>query len=81
MAADHLFRLLVPNAPLHRRTEGDEPRGIDFAARSEAIRTVIPGLQSPTLVSTYDGSIDRILFCFPAGLGLRPARWSPATRR
>lgn len=66
MAADHLFRLLVPNAPLHRRTEGDEPGGIDFAARSEAIRTVIPGLQSPTLVSTYAGSIDRILFCFPA---------------
>jgi hypothetical protein len=27
---------------------------------------VTPGLQSPTLVSSYDGSIDRILFCFPA---------------
>jgi hypothetical protein len=64
--------VLVPNAPLHRRTEVDVPRSFDFAPRARAIRKVTPGLQSPALVSSYDGSIDRILFCFPADSATDP---------
>ena len=60
-----LYRLLVPDAPLHRRTETDE-RPAEVVARSGALRAVQPGLQSPSLVSSYAGSIDTILFCFPS---------------
>jgi hypothetical protein len=66
MAATSLYRILVPNAPLHRRTEVDEPRSIEFRPRATALREVAPGLEAPTLVSSYKGSIDTILFCFPA---------------
>lgn len=72
MAANPLFRLLVPNAPLQRRTEVDEPRGLEFVPRARARRKVTPGLQSPALVSSYEGSIDRILFCFPAEAAANP---------
>jgi hypothetical protein len=72
MAAGPLFRLLVPNAPLHRRTEVDEPSGMEFVPRARAIRRRRPGLQSPSLVSSYEGSIDRILLCFPASLAADP---------
>jgi hypothetical protein len=61
-----LYRLLVPDAPLHRHTEVDEPRGPQFGPRAAAVREVVPGLESPSLVSSFDGAIDRILFCFPA---------------
>ena len=30
------------------------------------MREFAPGLKSPSLVSSFDGSIDRILFCFPS---------------
>ena len=65
MATPPLFRLLCPNAPLDRRTEGDAPQRPDFLPRARAMRAVRPGLGSPSLVSSYAGSIDRILFCFP----------------
>ncbi|MGH9180075.1 MAG: hypothetical protein ACRD0N_16205 [Acidimicrobiales bacterium] len=64
MPARSLYRVLVPDAPLHRRTEVDEPRGP--RSRAAAGREVVPGLQAPRLVSSYEGSIDRILFCFPS---------------
>lgn len=59
-----LYRVLVPNAPVHRRTETDE-RPPETTARAGALQEVQPGLQSPSLVSSYAGSIDKILFCFP----------------
>jgi hypothetical protein len=69
--SNSLYRKLVPGAPPHRRTEGDEPKSEDFQRRVAAIRPtmdadVVPaGLQAPRLVSSCAGSIDRILFCFP----------------
>jgi hypothetical protein len=66
MPADSLYRILVPDAPLHRRTEVDEPRRVEFGPRARAVRAVAPGLESPALISSYAGSIERILFCFPS---------------
>ena len=65
MANTALFRLLFPGAPLDRRTEGDVPQRREFDLRARAMRAVTPGLVNPSLVSSYAGSIDRILFCFP----------------
>lgn len=61
-----LYRVLVPDAPVHPRTEVDEDRTTVFRARAQAVRQVVPGLQSPRLVSSFDGSIDQVLFCFPS---------------
>ena len=66
--ASQLFRILVPDAPLHRRTESDAPVSRATGARVAAVRRVVPGLQSPALVSSYAGTIERILFCFPAAM-------------
>ena len=71
MTTGALYRVLVPDAPQHRRTEGDEHRDAIFTirARSTALlrgRKLAPGLQTPELVSSCDGSIDRILFCLPS---------------
>lgn len=66
MPTRSLYRTLVPEAPLHRRTDVDEPRRPDFGRRAAAVRQVGAGLESPSLVSSFDGSIDRILFCFPS---------------
>ncbi len=70
MSNSLIYRTLVPNAPLYRRTEGDEFRDTLFALRTKSNgflleKAVIAGLQEPTLVSSFSGSIDRILFCFP----------------
>ena len=65
MANSALFRLLFPNAPLDRRTEGDPPQRPEFGLRAEAMRAVKPGLDSPSLISSCAGSIDRILLCLP----------------
>jgi hypothetical protein len=65
MAARSLYRTLVPDAPLHRRTEVDAPRLPKDELRTRAAREVVPGLQSPQLVSSFGGAIETILFCFP----------------
>lgn len=70
MSNNLIYRTLVPDAPLHRRTEGDEFRGSLFTLRAKSNsflleKAIVPGLQEPTLVSSFRGSIDRILFCFP----------------
>ena len=83
MPSDALYRILVPNAPLHRRTEADEPRGVEFGARASAVREVKPGLD-PEPVSSYAGSIERILFCFPCWVVGEPelvAGYSPCSTR
>lgn len=68
MISPALFRELVPDAPPFRRTEGDPPatRALKKRALSESPR---PGttmkLDTPRLVSTFRGSIDKLLFAFP----------------
>jgi hypothetical protein len=73
MASGSLFRLLIPDAPLHRRTEVDQPTSPAFAPRARAVRPLRPGLDTPTLVSSYQGAIERILFCFASGLADDPS--------
>jgi hypothetical protein len=64
-----LYRLLVPHAPLHRRTERDRrPAPAGPRARAGALlrgRAATPGLQRPSLVSSFRDRIDTILFAFP----------------
>ncbi len=71
MISPSLHRFLVPNAPPLRRTERDIVPGTAVATRSAAVRQARPGLSSPTLVSSCDGAIERILLCFPASLAVR----------
>ena len=68
MVSDSLYRKLVPDAPLHRRTDRD-PVGDASRARSEALRAATPpapGLSDPRLHSTWQGRIEQILVAFPA---------------
>ncbi len=63
-----LFDTLVPEAPLHRRTDTDRSETAEVRRDSGRLlrqRDLIPGLQSPRLVSSYDGRIDQILLCIP----------------
>lgn len=68
MANDSLYRQLVPDAPLHRRTERDASEG--QLSRVEAGRSITEpvraGLQRPRLISSCAGTIDQIMFVFPA---------------
>ena len=69
MSYELIYRTLVPNAPLYRRTQGDGA-GPLFESRSSSNNVLLgkaltPGLQQPSLVSSFKGSIDAILFCFP----------------
>jgi len=66
MNKDSLYRVLVPDAPLHLHTEVDAVRAPEFATRGAVVKEFSPGLDAPSLVSSFDGSIDRILFCFPS---------------
>jgi hypothetical protein len=68
MVSEQLYRRLVPDAPLHRRTDRD-PVGDSALERFESIRTATPptpGLDKPRLTSTFSGRIERILFVLPA---------------
>jgi hypothetical protein len=60
--------ILVPGRPLPRRTDRDIPRdtSVTRRARSVATRRVQPGLQSPSLVSSFHGRIEVIMLCLPA---------------
>lgn len=65
------FRALFPNAPEHARTDGDQelfPAHNQLrllASRSVRLTAETPGLNKPSLISSYKGAIDRILFSFP----------------
>lgn len=70
MSHPHLLKLLVPDAPLHKRTERDVPASRDVEARARAgpslaERAAVPGLAEPSLISSYAGSIDALLLAFP----------------
>jgi hypothetical protein len=63
-----LYRTLVPDAPLHRRTEADPG-----TARGRERRTAVlgataptPGLDKPRLNSSWQGRIEQLLLCLPA---------------
>lgn len=70
MASDIVYRTLVPDAPRHRRTEYDArearlnvpPRPQRFPVDFASARA----LHKPSLISSFNGSLDRILFCFPS---------------
>jgi hypothetical protein len=74
-----LYRILVPDAPLQRRTEGDisdlSPFGGHNKWNNKILENVpVPGLQNPSLISSCKGSISRVLFCFPAMAVEEPGR-------
>ena len=103
MRKDAVYTLLVPDARPHKRTDRDVVSG-DLLSRVAAINTfrlaaptAAPGAGSPSLVSSFQGSMDELLLAFP-GYGvaapelsdgyrsligaLRPGtRASPAARR
>jgi hypothetical protein len=69
MSNHALYRTLVPDAPMHRRTESDPPGDVRFKLRtwsSKWLEGIAPSIPQPRLVSSYAGVIDRVLFCFPA---------------
>lgn len=71
MSNSHIYRSLVPDAPRYKRTEGDEYRDSLFSLRAKSNlilleKSITPGLQKPRLISTYAGTIEKILFCFPS---------------
>ena len=70
MSYSHLYRILVPDAPLHRRTDRDTFPTVEFALRADATNflreaAIQPGLQQPRLVSSFAGTMDALLFAFP----------------
>jgi hypothetical protein len=70
MSRAHVYRILVPDAPLHRRTDRDTFATPEAARRVDATnflreRAAQPGLQTPRLLSTFSGSIDALLFVWP----------------
>jgi hypothetical protein len=74
-----VYRRLVPRAPLHRRTERDRRPTVEHARRARAGallrgKAITPGLQTPSLVSSYQGQIATILFAFPNFGVMEPSR-------
>jgi hypothetical protein len=70
MLSPTLFHFLVPDAPLHRRTDRDERPSARISDRADSEKflkeiVVRPGLEKPTLVSSFAGAIKSILFAFP----------------
>ena len=71
MASSRLYRRLVPEAPPHRRTDRDAflspeaERRVKVAGRL-AQRLAQPGLQTPALISSWQGAIETLLLAFPA---------------
>ena len=70
-----LYRQLVPDAPQHRRTDRDAyvspeaEQRVRLAGRL-APRPTEPGLQTPALISSWEGTIETLLLAFPAyGVG------------
>jgi hypothetical protein len=69
MVSESIYRQLVPDSPLHRRTDRD-PVSDSSWERYESLRSAAPptpGLTDPRLHSTWQGRIEQILFAFPAG--------------
>jgi len=68
MPSSHLLRTLLPETPLHKRTEKDIYPDAATERRTKFIsvlRSRAVGIRSPSLTSSYAGSIDTIMFAFP----------------
>src|SRR3954468_4615176 len=68
MVSESLYRQLVPEAPLHRRTDRDPvpPAARERYASLRAAAPPTPGLTDPRLHSTWQGRIEQLLFAFPS---------------
>jgi hypothetical protein len=69
VASPKLYRRLVPDAPQYRRTEPDA-RSAEAEIRARlgprlTQRQAKAGLQAPSLISSWRGGIEEILFCLP----------------
>jgi hypothetical protein len=68
MISEHLYRQLVPSAPLHRRTDADPPDDATLE-RFDSLRAAIPrelALEEPRLTSSWRGRIEQLLFALPS---------------
>jgi hypothetical protein len=77
-----LLHTLVPDMPKHRRTESDGDRDAAFRGRNTMTNLMFGPLTapgSPSLISTYQGTIDRLLLSFPADM-VRDSRLAPGYR-
>ncbi|PWK83784.1 hypothetical protein C8D88_110240 [Lentzea atacamensis] len=64
---DAAYRFLVPDAPHHKRTDRDLFPAFDSTrAATLNVFRARPGVQRPSLVSSWSGSIDRLLLSFPS---------------
>src|SRR5687767_6979976 len=82
MASSSLYRQLVPDAPLYRRTDHDIYASPESERRaklaSRLARPVAqPGLHKPALVSSWRGTIDELLLALPT-YGVASPELSPA---
>jgi hypothetical protein len=68
MVSDSLYRQLVPDAPLHRRTDRDliPDSAAERYASLRAATPPTPGLQDPRLTSSWQGRIEELLLALPA---------------
>ena len=68
MPSSHLLRTLLPETPLHKRTEKDVYPDAATERRTKFVSVLRPralGIRSPSLTSSYAGTIDTIMFAFP----------------
>lgn len=64
---DAAYRFLVPDAPHHRRTDRDRFPAIDSTrAATLNVFRARPGVQRPSLISSWSGTIDSLLLSFPS---------------
>ena len=82
MVPTSLYRILVPDALPHRRTDRDVYSSRRFETRARAAPFLIehpvqPGIQTPSLIPSAQGAIETLLFAFPA-YGVTDARYAAA---
>lgn len=68
---DRIYRVLVPDAPLHKRTEQDSivaliGNRISSLNIFRSQQTAKPGVAAPSLISSWSGSIDALLLTLPS---------------
>jgi hypothetical protein len=64
---DAAYRFLVPDAPHHKRTDRDLFPALDSTrAATLNVFRARPGVQRPSLISSWSGSIDHLLLSFPS---------------
>lgn len=64
---DAAYRFLVPDAPHHKRTDQDLFPAFDSTrAATLNVFRARPGVQRPSLISSWSGTIDSLLLSFPS---------------